>query len=92
MDAHYLCQHGLLMIKGSSGIEIFRGGSIHPLYVTSAGMDPQKASERIRTMHGAHRIPTQENEKGSPHSPLILLIIWRSALNGMSGASGIGKQ
>ena len=44
--------------KGSSGIEIFRGGSIHPLYVTSAGVNLQKASERIRTMHGAHRIPT----------------------------------
>ena len=44
--------------KGSSGTEIFRGGSIHPLYVTSAGVNQQKASERIRTMHGAHRIPT----------------------------------
>jgi len=44
--------------KGSSGIEIFRGGSIHPLYVTSSGVDMQKASERIRTMHGVHRIPT----------------------------------
>jgi deoxyribonuclease V len=44
--------------KGSSGIEIFRGGSMHPLYVTSAGVDLQKASERIKTMHGAHRIPT----------------------------------
>ncbi|MBN1843541.1 MAG: endonuclease V, partial [Deltaproteobacteria bacterium] len=42
----------------SSGTEIFRGGSIHPLYVTSAGVDLQKASEKIRTMHGAHRIPT----------------------------------
>jgi deoxyribonuclease V len=44
--------------KGSCGTEIFRGGSVHPLYVTSAGVNLQKASERIRTMHGAHRIPT----------------------------------
>lgn len=44
--------------KGSSGAEIFRGGSKYPLYVTSAGVDLQKASERIRTMHGDHRIPT----------------------------------
>jgi len=44
--------------KGSFGTEIFRGGSIHPLYVTSAGVNLKKASERIRTMHGAHRIPT----------------------------------
>ena len=46
------------MFEGSSAAEVFRGGSIHPLYVTSAGVDLQKASERIRTMHGAHRIPT----------------------------------
>ncbi len=44
--------------EGSAGVEVFRGGSIHPLYVTSAGVNLQKASERIRTMHGAHRIPT----------------------------------
>jgi deoxyribonuclease V len=44
--------------EGAGGIEVFRGGSIHPLYVTSAGVDLQQASERIRTMHGAHRIPT----------------------------------
>jgi deoxyribonuclease V len=43
--------------EGAGGIEVFRGGSMHPLYVTSAGVDLQKASERIRTMHGAHRIP-----------------------------------
>ena len=44
--------------EGAGGIEVFRGGSIHPLYVTAAGVDLQKASERIRTMHGDHRIPT----------------------------------
>lgn len=45
------------MFEGSSAAEVFRGESIHPLYVTSAGVDLQKASERIRTMYGAHRIP-----------------------------------
>lgn len=44
--------------EGSSGIEIYRGGSTHPLYVTSAGTDLKEASEKIRTMHGVHRIPT----------------------------------
>jgi deoxyribonuclease V len=44
--------------EGAGGVEVFRGGSIHPLYVTSAGVDLKKASERIRTMHGIHRIPT----------------------------------
>ena len=66
--------------RGSSGVKVFRGGSIHPLYVTSAGVDLKKASERIGSMHGAHRIPTllrqvdflarekaQQNMKGYHH-------------------------
>ena len=44
--------------EGAGGVEVFRGKSIHPLYVTSAGIDLSKASERIRTMRGVHRIPT----------------------------------
>jgi deoxyribonuclease V len=44
--------------RGASGIEVFRGRSSRPLYVTAAGMDPAAAAERIRRMHGAHRIPT----------------------------------
>ena len=43
---------------GSTGIEIYRGGSVHPLYITSVGIDGEEASEKIMTMHGAHRIPT----------------------------------
>ncbi len=42
----------------SSSIEVVRGGSKRPLYVTSAGVDTDAAAERIRTMHGAHRFPT----------------------------------
>jgi deoxyribonuclease V len=37
---------------------VFRGKSIRPLYVTSAGMGPAEAAERIAAMHGSHRIPT----------------------------------
>jgi deoxyribonuclease V len=44
--------------RGASGIEVFQGRSSRPLYVTAAGMDPAAAAERIRRMHGAHRIPT----------------------------------
>ena len=44
--------------QGSSGALVFRGGSIRPLYVTSAGVEQEKASERIRMMHGVHRMPT----------------------------------
>jgi deoxyribonuclease V len=36
--------------KGASGIEVFRGWSIRPLYVTTAGMDPATAAERIQRM------------------------------------------
>ncbi len=43
--------------RNSAGVEVFRGGSKRPLYVTSAGVDPREASERIRLMHGAHRVP-----------------------------------
>jgi deoxyribonuclease V len=44
--------------RDSSAVEVFRGGSKRPLYVTSAGIDLQKSSERISLMHGAHRVPT----------------------------------
>ena len=43
---------------GYSGMEIFRGKSRRPLYVTCAGADLEEASEKIRMMHGNHRIPT----------------------------------
>lgn len=44
--------------EGSSGAEVFRGGSGRPLYVTAAGLDLKSAAEKIRTMHGFNRIPT----------------------------------
>ena len=40
------------------GVEILRAGSIRPLIVTASGIDQADAAEQIRTMHGAHRIPT----------------------------------
>ncbi len=43
--------------KGSAPVEVFRGVSTRPLYVTSAGIDPQQSAGRIRSMHGAHRLP-----------------------------------
>jgi deoxyribonuclease V len=44
--------------RGSSGVPLFRGNSVRPLYVTSAGVEPKEACERIRRMHGLHRVPT----------------------------------
>ena len=39
-------------------IEVTRGTSANPLYVTAAGIDAETAADRIRAMHGPFRIPT----------------------------------
>jgi deoxyribonuclease V len=44
--------------ENAPAIEVFRGISKKPLYVTSAGIDPREAAERIRLMDGPHRVPT----------------------------------
>ncbi|OPY76170.1 MAG: Endonuclease V [Syntrophorhabdus sp. PtaU1.Bin153] len=44
-------------LAGVSGVEVFRGRSGRPLYITSAGVHIGQAAERIRAMHGDHRIP-----------------------------------
>lgn len=43
---------------GTLGEAVFRGTSRRPLYITAAGMDLKTASDKIRRMHGPHRIPT----------------------------------
>jgi deoxyribonuclease V len=44
--------------RGAPGIELFRGGSTRPLYVTAAGLDVTEAAAHIRSMHGIRRLPT----------------------------------
>ena len=39
-------------------VEIVRGSSKRPLYVTALGIESSAAAEAIRRMHGANRIPT----------------------------------
>ena len=39
-------------------VEIVRGSSKRPIYVTAVGIDPSAGAEAIRKMHGADRIPT----------------------------------
>jgi deoxyribonuclease V len=39
-------------------IEVSRGGSKRPLYVTSVGTDVQLAARNVAAMHGSFRIPT----------------------------------
>lgn len=43
---------------GADAIEVVRGTSARPLYVTGAGIDAGEAAEHVRAMHGEHRIPT----------------------------------
>jgi deoxyribonuclease V len=39
-------------------VEIMRGESKSPLFITAVGVDPAEAAEGIRKMHGPFRIPT----------------------------------
>lgn len=43
---------------GAAAIEVLRGTSLRPLYVTAIGIDATVAADGVRAMHGAHRIPT----------------------------------
>ena len=42
----------------SAAIEVVRGDSKRPLYVTALGVEPQTAAEDLRRMHGRFRLPT----------------------------------
>lgn len=45
--------------KGSEhAVEVVRGGSDRPLFVTTSGLDAQLAAEHVRSMHGEYRMPT----------------------------------
>ena len=41
----------------NSALEVFRGTSKNPLYITSVGMETSEATMYIRNMHGDFRIP-----------------------------------
>jgi deoxyribonuclease V len=43
---------------GAPALEILRGRSKAPLYVSTAGIDAREAGELVSRMHGPHRIPT----------------------------------
>ncbi|HUJ62303.1 MAG TPA: hypothetical protein VLX92_27540 [Kofleriaceae bacterium] len=43
--------------RGAPAIEVVRGDSRRPLYVTAAGLDAAEAAAHVRAMHGPHRIP-----------------------------------
>lgn len=43
---------------GGFAVEVLRGDSARPLFVTAAGVDAAVAASWIRGMHGRHRLPT----------------------------------
>ncbi len=43
---------------GAEAIEVRRGDSDRPLYVTAVGLDPAAAARHVAEMHGEFRIPT----------------------------------
>ncbi len=44
--------------EGAAAVEVIRGDSKTPLFVTAVGIDPAEAASSIRRMHGPYRIPT----------------------------------
>jgi deoxyribonuclease V len=44
--------------EGAVAVEVLRGGSARPLYVTAIGVSDAIAADHVRAMHGEHRIPT----------------------------------
>jgi deoxyribonuclease V len=43
--------------ESATSLEVVRGDSTRPLYVTAVGFDEAAAAEHVRTMHGEFRIP-----------------------------------
>lgn len=43
---------------GAPAVELLRGRSRNPLFITAAGVDATEAARHIASMHGEHRIPT----------------------------------
>lgn len=43
---------------GAPAVEMRRGDSTRPLYVTAVGVELAIAADNIRRMHGVHRLPT----------------------------------
>ena len=43
---------------GAAAVEVLRGASSAPLFVTAAGLDVDAAARAVGSMHGPHRTPT----------------------------------
>ena len=65
LGAHLFAALGIPVIgvaktryAGAEAIELLRGASRAPLYVTAAGCELTAAADHIRAMHGPFRLPT----------------------------------
>lgn len=47
-----------LFRSATHAVEVLRGGSQRPLYVTADGLAPADAADLVRAMAGPHRLPT----------------------------------
>ena len=43
---------------GAAAVEVLRGESARPLFVTAIGVEPEWAADRVREMRGVGRLPT----------------------------------
>lgn len=46
------------LFQGAAAVEVTRGDSHQPLFVTAVGIEPAEAAAHVRQMHGPFRIPT----------------------------------
>lgn len=44
--------------RAATPVEVLRGGSARPLFVTTAGLPQNEAAAALAAMHGPHRMPT----------------------------------
>ncbi|MDW7694019.1 endonuclease V [Flammeovirgaceae bacterium SG7u.111] len=44
--------------RSKAAIEIYRGQSEKPLFVTAVGIETNQVAEKVKNMHGEYRIPT----------------------------------
>jgi deoxyribonuclease V len=53
---------------GATAVEVIRGTSTRPLYITAAGIDAAEAAAHVLSMHGEHRVPAGQI---SPYRPAL---------------------
>ncbi len=63
----------------TTALEVRRGSSSKPLWITSVGMDANDAAAHVRAMHGDHRVPTLLREVDQLCRTAVTQRDWRRA-------------